>query len=107
MKYERYRAPELLFGSRHYSNATDMWSIGCIFAELMLHVDLFQGKSEIDQLSKIFSLFGTPDEKDWKVSQIISIVSNRITLLQLLQLLQRMFSYYHFIVHLYTLIRFN
>ena len=48
-----YRAPELLFGTRKYSTEIDMWSIGCIMAELLLKEPLFQGKSEIDQLIKV------------------------------------------------------
>ncbi len=50
-----YRAPEVLLGSRHYSTAIDMWSVGCIFAEMaMAGMPLFPGDSEIDQIFKIF-----------------------------------------------------
>lgn len=50
-----YRAPEVLLGSRHYSTAIDMWSVGCIFAEMCMHGHpLFPGDSEIDQIFKIF-----------------------------------------------------
>jgi cyclin-dependent kinase len=50
-----YRAPEVLLGSRHYSTAIDMWSVGCIFAEMALKGNpLFPGDSEIDQIFKIF-----------------------------------------------------
>lgn len=49
-----YRAPEILLGGKHYSPAVDMWSIGCIFAELCNRQALFPGDSEIDQLFKIF-----------------------------------------------------
>lgn len=50
-----YRAPEVLLGSRHYSTAIDMWSVGCIFAEMaMAGIPLFPGDSEIDQIFKIF-----------------------------------------------------
>ena len=48
-----YRAPELLFGTKKYSTEIDMWSVGCIMAELLLKEPLFQGKSEIDQLIKV------------------------------------------------------
>ncbi len=51
-----YRAPELLLGVKEYSTAVDMWSVGCIFAEFLLHKPLFQGKSEIDQLNQIFKV---------------------------------------------------
>jgi len=60
-----YRAPELLFGSTKYETGMDMWSVGCIFAELQLRTHLFTGKNEIDQLSKIFACFGTPTEETW------------------------------------------
>ncbi|KAI8381378.1 kinase-like domain-containing protein [Radiomyces spectabilis] len=60
-----YRAPEILLGSRHYSTAVDMWSIGCIFAELMILRPLFPGDSQIDELFHIFRLLGTPSEEEW------------------------------------------
>ncbi|KAH0920069.1 hypothetical protein HID58_027729 [Brassica napus] len=60
-----YRAPELLFGSKHYGSAVDVWAVGCIFAELLLRKPFLQGKSDIDQLSKIFAAFGTPKEDQW------------------------------------------
>ncbi|CAN6449062.1 unnamed protein product [Victoria cruziana] len=60
-----YRAPELLLGSKLYSTAVDMWSLGCIMAELLAKEPLFCGKNEIDQLDKIFRILGTPNEKIW------------------------------------------
>ncbi len=60
-----YRPPELLFGAREYGSAVDMWSVGCIFAELMLRTPLFKGTSEIDQLGKYFHILGTPTEEQW------------------------------------------
>jgi len=60
-----YRAPEILLGSPHYSTPVDMWSIGCIFAEMANHRPLFPGESEIDQLIRIFSVLGTPNEELW------------------------------------------
>ncbi|XP_068653788.1 cyclin-dependent kinase G-2-like isoform X2 [Aristolochia californica] len=60
-----YRAPELLLGAKEYSTAIDMWSLGCIMAELLAKEPLFSGKSEIDQLDKIFKTLGTPSEKIW------------------------------------------
>ncbi|KDQ61565.1 hypothetical protein JAAARDRAFT_204046 [Jaapia argillacea MUCL 33604] len=60
-----YRPPELLFGSRHYSSAVDIWSVGCIFAELMLRTPYLPGESDIDQLKTIFRALGTPTEDDW------------------------------------------
>lgn len=54
------RAPELLLGARQYSTAIDMWSLGCIMAELLSKEPLFNGKTEFDQLDKVYvvSIFG-------------------------------------------------
>ena len=60
-----YRAPELLLGQQKYSASVDMWSVGCIMAELSSRRALFPGDSEIDQLFKIFRVLGTPDEASW------------------------------------------
>lgn len=60
-----YRAPEILLGQAVYTTAVDIWSVGCIFAELVRRCPLFPGSSEIDQLHKIFQLLGTPDEAAW------------------------------------------
>lgn len=60
-----YRAPELLLGTKEYSTAIDMWSLGCIMAELLSKKPLFDGKRDIDQLSKIFRMLGTPNEDIW------------------------------------------
>uniref|UniRef100_A0A8C9VFN1 cyclin-dependent kinase n=1 Tax=Scleropages formosus TaxID=113540 RepID=A0A8C9VFN1_SCLFO len=60
-----YRAPELLLGAKEYSTAVDMWSVGCIFGELLTQKPLFPGKSEIDQINKIFKDLGSPSEKIW------------------------------------------
>lgn len=60
-----YRAPELLLGTKQYSTAIDMWSVGCIMAELLSKEPLFKGKSEVDQLDKIFRTLGTPNETIW------------------------------------------
>ncbi|XVF11573.1 hypothetical protein REPUB_Repub08aG0039100 [Reevesia pubescens] len=60
-----YRAPELLLGAKKYSTAVDMWSVGCIMAELLAKEPFFKGTSEIDQLRKIFDTLGTPSEKIW------------------------------------------
>ncbi|KAL4427156.1 hypothetical protein ABPG77_001160 [Micractinium sp. CCAP 211/92] len=60
-----YRAPELLLGQRKYSTAVDVWSIGCIMAELLSKEPLFPGKSEIDQLQLILKTMGSPTEETW------------------------------------------
>ncbi|XP_013034677.3 cyclin-dependent kinase 3 [Anser cygnoides] len=60
-----YRAPEILLGCKYYSTAVDIWSIGCIFAEMVTRKVLFPGDSEIDQLFQIFRTLGTPTEATW------------------------------------------
>ncbi|PYI05236.1 Pkinase-domain-containing protein [Aspergillus sclerotiicarbonarius CBS 121057] len=60
-----YRSPELLLGAEKYSTEIDMWSIGCIFGELLTKEPLLQGKNEVDQVSKIFALTGPPTQQTW------------------------------------------
>lgn len=60
-----YRAPDVLMGSRKYSTPVDIWSIGCIFAEMANGRPLITGTSESDQLDRIFRTFGTPSENDY------------------------------------------
>ncbi|TPX36106.1 hypothetical protein SeMB42_g03236 [Synchytrium endobioticum] len=60
-----YRAPELLLGAKQYTTAIDMWSIGCIFGEIVNKEPLFPGKGDIDQLTKIFKMLGTPTTEIW------------------------------------------
>jgi len=60
-----YRAPEILLGGRRYSTPIDMWSVGCIFAEMATRHALFTGDSEIDQLFRIFRVLGTPTAETW------------------------------------------
>uniref|UniRef100_A0A915PBV1 cyclin-dependent kinase n=1 Tax=Meloidogyne floridensis TaxID=298350 RepID=A0A915PBV1_9BILA len=60
-----YRSPELLLGCKLYSTPVDMWSIGCIFGELLKMGTLFAGRTEIDQMQKIFKELGTPNEQIW------------------------------------------
>lgn len=60
-----YRAPELLLGAKDYSTAIDMWSVGCIFAELILREPLFAGKGELDQIGKILKVLGRPTDDVW------------------------------------------
>ncbi|CAH0384441.1 unnamed protein product [Bemisia tabaci] len=66
-----YRAPEILLGTTLYACPVDIWSIGCIFAEMAMLKPLFRGDSEIDQLFRIFGILSTPNEQIWpKVSQL-------------------------------------
>ncbi|WFD44546.1 [pyruvate dehydrogenase (acetyl-transferring)] kinase [Malassezia psittaci] len=62
-----YRSPELLLGARAYSFGVDIWSIGCIFAELMLRTPYLPGESDATQLTTIFRALGTPSEAEWPV----------------------------------------
>eukprot|EP00669_Euglena_mutabilis_P011319 TRINITY_DN5972_c0_g1_i1.p1 TRINITY_DN5972_c0_g1~~TRINITY_DN5972_c0_g1_i1.p1 ORF type:complete len:408 (+),score=107.58 TRINITY_DN5972_c0_g1_i1:47-1270(+) len=59
-----YRAPELLLMCTQYTPAIDIWSCGCIFAELMNRKQLFQGRDYLQQLSLICDALGTPEEED-------------------------------------------
>ena len=60
-----YRPPEILFGAAHYGPSADVWSAGCILAELIMKNPLFPGANPLDLLQRIYALRGTPDEKDW------------------------------------------
>ena len=55
-----YRAPELIFGATDYTNEIDVWSIGCVIAELVLGRPIFPGESAVDQLVEIIKILGTP-----------------------------------------------
>lgn len=60
-----YRPIELLFGTSIYGPEIDMWSIGCIFGELLKKEAMIQGQGELDQIDKIFKLLGSPNEEVW------------------------------------------
>src|SRR5271154_3529624 len=60
-----YRAPDVLLGSRTYNTSIDIWSAGCIMAEMYTGRPLFPGTTNDDQLAKIFRLMGTPTERTW------------------------------------------
>jgi len=61
-----YRPPDVLFGAKLYNTSIDMWSAGCIFAELAnAGRPLFPGSDVDDQLKRIFKLLGTPTEESW------------------------------------------
>ncbi|KAJ7298385.1 hypothetical protein O6H91_09G117100 [Diphasiastrum complanatum] len=61
-----YRAPELIFGATEYSSAIDIWSMGCVLAELLLGQPLFPGESGVDQLVEIIKVLGTPTREEIK-----------------------------------------
>jgi negative regulator of the PHO system len=58
-----YRAPDVLLGSRTYSTSIDVWSCGCIFAEMIQGTPLFRGRDNQDQLLHIMKIVGTPDDR--------------------------------------------
>ena len=55
----------IIIGARRYGSAVDMWSVGCILAELLIHKPLFPGKTEMELIQRIFTLCGTPTVEDW------------------------------------------
>lgn len=65
-----YRPPELLLGSTNYGVAVDLWSSGCILAELFAGKPIMPGRTEVEQLHKIFKLCGSPSEDYWKRSKL-------------------------------------
>uniref|UniRef100_M8AMZ3 [RNA-polymerase]-subunit kinase n=1 Tax=Aegilops tauschii TaxID=37682 RepID=M8AMZ3_AEGTA len=60
-----YRPPELMLGTTHYSVGVDLWSVGCVLAELLLGEPIFPGRTEVEQLHKVFKLCGTPADDYW------------------------------------------
>ncbi|XP_059386406.1 mitogen-activated protein kinase 7-like [Carassius carassius] len=68
-----YRAPELMLSLYHYSLAIDLWSVGCIFGEMLGRRQMFPGKNYVHQLQLILSVLGTPSERI-----VVSIGSDRV-----------------------------
>lgn len=64
-----YRAPELLLGGTDYGVGIDLWSAGCILAELLAGKPVMPGRTEVEQLHKIYKLCGSPSEEYWKKSK--------------------------------------
>ncbi|TXG55147.1 hypothetical protein EZV62_020403 [Acer yangbiense] len=65
-----YRPPELLLGASHYEVAVDLWSTGCILGELFAGKPILPGKTEVEQLHRIFKLCGSPLEDYWRKSKL-------------------------------------
>ncbi|KAK4483279.1 hypothetical protein RD792_010464 [Penstemon davidsonii] len=65
-----YRPPELLLGSTDYGVGVDLWSAGCILAELFAGKPIMTGRTEVEQLHRIFKLCGSPSEEYWKKSKL-------------------------------------
>jgi serine/threonine protein kinase len=62
-----YRAPEILLGQDTYTEAIDMWAVGCIFAELLRNEPMFPAKSELETLQLMTQILGAPNEAIWPV----------------------------------------
>jgi len=76
-----YRPPELLLGETKYGTAVDIWSAGCILAEVILGRPIFTGKTDMDQLKLIFDLIGTPTERSWEgFSELKLIRTGEVTI---------------------------
>lgn len=60
-----YRAPDVLLSTHKYTSSIDIWSIGCIFAEMVSGTPLLRGSNDEDQLVEIFKTLGTPTEEKW------------------------------------------
>ncbi|KAI4987280.1 hypothetical protein ZWY2020_020080 [Hordeum vulgare] len=61
-----YRPPELLLGATAYDPSVDLWSAGCVFAELHARRPVLQGRTEVEQIHKIFKLCGSPPDAYWR-----------------------------------------
>lgn len=66
-----YRPPELLYAAKKYGPAVDMWSVGCILAELLLRMPYLPGDSDADQLAKIYQARGTPKPGEWEERKLL------------------------------------
>ena len=67
------RAPEILLGLDTYTEAIDMWSVGCIMAELLQHEPLFPAKTDIAILEMMVKTLGSPNERIWPVRTLPSV----------------------------------
>ena len=81
-----YRAPEIMLSWKEYTKAIDVWSVGCIFAELLGRKPLFPGKDYIHQLNLITDVIGTPDEartlpsdRAWRYSVTFALAYKQLT----------------------------
>ncbi|KAL1350571.1 hypothetical protein HN51_014612 [Arachis hypogaea] len=65
-----YRPPELLLGATDYGVGIDLWSAGCILGELLAGKPIMPGRTEVEQLHKIYKLCGSPSDEYWKKSKL-------------------------------------
>ena len=64
-----YRAPEIMLNSKGYNKSIDVWSVGCIMAEMLNNKPLFPGKHYLDQLNLILNILGSPSDEDLECIQ--------------------------------------
>lgn len=64
-----YRAPEIMLNSKGYNKSIDVWSVGCILAEMLNNKPLFPGKHYLDQLNHILNIIGSPSDEDLRCIQ--------------------------------------
>lgn len=92
-----YRPPELLLGANEYGPSVDMWSVGCLLAEMMARKPLFPGKDEAEQLDLILHVVGTPTERTWtgwrKLPQAFMISESRVYPSQLESYLKKLMAH--------------
>jgi len=76
-----YKPPEMLLGAVEYNSAADMWSVGCIFAEMLLKRHFLNSRpgTDIGQLEMIFNVFGTPTETSWPDHKSLPLTSKGLT----------------------------
>lgn len=60
-----YRAPELLLGAKDYGISVDLWSLGCVFHELLTFKPIGEGECQLEQLFRLLQMFGTPSKENW------------------------------------------
>ncbi|CAI0428439.1 unnamed protein product [Linum tenue] len=65
-----YRAPELLLGATDYGVGIDLWSVGCLLAEMFVGRPIMPGRTEVEQIHRIFKLCGSPAEDYWKIMRL-------------------------------------
>ena len=70
-----YRAPEILLGKKNYTKGVDMWSLGCILAEMLSNRPIFPGKHYLDQLNHILGILGSPSNED-----LACIINEKVSL---------------------------
>uniref|UniRef100_A0A5S6QC24 Protein kinase domain-containing protein n=1 Tax=Trichuris muris TaxID=70415 RepID=A0A5S6QC24_TRIMR len=84
-----YRSPEILLGEEHYSTSVDIWSAGCVFAEMATGTPLFSGLTEFQQLATIFKILGTPTTEEWSEFTEMKLYSTELPVVRSYRLAER------------------